>query len=62
MNAYSIAHEQWAWDIRQEPAVIDVFAKVWGTNELLVSFGELFSQHSNPLFSLSTRLIMYLFS
>ena len=28
------------WDIRAEPGVIDTFAKVWGTQELAVSFGE----------------------
>lgn len=31
-------HEQWAWDIRTEPELIKVFAKIWGTDELLVSF------------------------
>lgn len=29
------------WDIRQEPGVLDAFAKVWGTDELLVSFDSL---------------------
>jgi len=29
--------EQFAWDIRSEPGVIDAFAKIWGTQELLVS-------------------------
>ncbi|KAI9637511.1 uncharacterized protein MKK02DRAFT_23915 [Dioszegia hungarica] len=33
-------HEQFAWDIRGEPGVINAFAKIWGTDELLVSFGE----------------------
>lgn len=37
-NGYSCGHEQYAWDIRQEPGVIDAFARVWNTNELLVSF------------------------
>ncbi|ORY27108.1 hypothetical protein BCR39DRAFT_560206 [Naematelia encephala] len=35
---YGVAHEQFAWDIRTEPAVIDAFAQIWGTDELLVSF------------------------
>lgn len=39
-HRYGVAHEQFAWDIRSEPAVIDVFASIWGTEELLVSFGE----------------------
>lgn len=29
------------WDARQEPGVIDAFAKIWGTDELLVSFDSL---------------------
>ena len=38
-NRHASGHEQWVWDIRSEPAVIDVFAKLWGTEELFVSFG-----------------------
>jgi hypothetical protein len=38
-NRYGCGHEQFAWDIRSEPALIDVFAQIWGTDELLVSFG-----------------------
>ncbi|GFZ48378.1 hypothetical protein JCM24511_06126 [Saitozyma sp. JCM 24511] len=33
-----IGHEQFLWDLRCEQAVIDVFATIWGTDELLVSF------------------------
>lgn len=29
------------WDARLEPGVIDAFAKLWGTEELLVSFDAL---------------------
>lgn len=35
---HSLGHEAFMWKIRQEPAVIDAFAKCWGTDELLVSF------------------------
>ncbi|WVQ77343.1 hypothetical protein IAR50_007027 [Cryptococcus sp. DSM 104548] len=35
---YGIGHEQFAWDLRTEDALIDVFAQIWGTDELLVSF------------------------
>jgi hypothetical protein len=38
-NRHGCGHEQFAWDLRSEPAVIDVFAKIWGTEELLVSPG-----------------------
>jgi hypothetical protein len=31
--------EQFCWDIRSEPEVIKTFAKIWGTEELLVSVG-----------------------
>ncbi|WOO83354.1 uncharacterized protein LOC62_05G006881 [Vanrija pseudolonga] len=37
-HRYGVGHEQFAWDIRSEPGVIDVFAKLWGTDELTVSY------------------------
>ena len=30
--------EAFLWRIRQEPKVIEAFAKLWGTDELVVSF------------------------
>lgn len=36
-SSYGSGHEQYAWDIRQEPLIIDAFAKIWGTTELLCS-------------------------
>ena len=39
-NRYGVAHEQWMWDLKSEPAIVDVFAQIWGTNELLASFGK----------------------
>ncbi|KAM0258908.1 hypothetical protein ACHAQJ_003564 [Trichoderma viride] len=38
---YGVVHERFMWEARQEPGVIDAFAKVWGTDELLVSFDSL---------------------
>jgi hypothetical protein len=35
---YGIAHEQFTWDIRCEPGVVDAFAKVYDTPDLIVSF------------------------
>ncbi|KAK3337597.1 hypothetical protein B0T19DRAFT_455480 [Cercophora scortea] len=35
---YCAGHEAWAWELRSEPGVIEPFAKLWGTDELLVSF------------------------
>ncbi|PMD37067.1 hypothetical protein L207DRAFT_396061, partial [Hyaloscypha variabilis F] len=35
---YCAAHEAWMWEARSEQGVIDSFAKLWGTGELLVSF------------------------
>ncbi|TDZ16494.1 hypothetical protein Cob_v010732 [Colletotrichum orbiculare MAFF 240422] len=40
-NHYGVVHEKFIWDIRLEPGIIDVFAKVWGTDELIVSFDAL---------------------
>jgi hypothetical protein len=38
-NRHGVQHEQWVWDIRSEPGLVNVFAQIWGTDELLVSFG-----------------------
>ncbi|CAK44625.1 hypothetical protein CBS115989_1788 [Aspergillus niger] len=35
---FSAAHEKYVWDVRCEPDVIAPFAKLWGTDELVVSF------------------------
>ncbi|UQC89020.1 uncharacterized protein CLUP02_14548 [Colletotrichum lupini] len=37
-SAYGASHEQMAWEARMEPSVIDVFEKLWETNELITSF------------------------
>ncbi|WRT66777.1 uncharacterized protein IL334_003740 [Kwoniella shivajii] len=37
-HGYGFAHEEFVWDIRCETGVIDAFAKVWGTDELITSF------------------------
>ncbi|CDK26256.1 unnamed protein product [Kuraishia capsulata CBS 1993] len=35
---YSCIHEDFAWEVRTEPGVLESFAKLWNTEELLVSF------------------------
>lgn len=35
---YGVTHEQWVWDIRGEPGVVDTFAKVYDDEDLIVSF------------------------
>jgi hypothetical protein len=40
-NAYGVSHEKFMWDARLEDGVVDAFAKIWGTRELLVSFDAL---------------------
>ncbi|CZR52805.1 uncharacterized protein PAC_02682 [Phialocephala subalpina] len=35
---FAAAHEKYVWDARCEPGVIEHFARLWGTDELLVSF------------------------
>ncbi|ORY32186.1 hypothetical protein BCR39DRAFT_504505 [Naematelia encephala] len=37
-NQYCCAHEDWVWRVRCEPAVLECFKELWGTDELLVSF------------------------
>ena len=39
ISRYGIGHEQFVWDLRSEPGLIDKFEEVWGTRELLVSYG-----------------------
>ncbi|KAJ5621819.1 hypothetical protein N7528_005051 [Penicillium herquei] len=38
-NRYGVAHEQFVWDLRSEESLVDKFAQIWGTDELLVSYG-----------------------
>ncbi|GKT40261.1 uncharacterized protein ColSpa_00442 [Colletotrichum spaethianum] len=40
-HSYGVAHEKFMWDARLESGVIEAFAKIWGTEELLVSFDSL---------------------
>jgi hypothetical protein len=35
---YHCAHTNFSWNIRQDPRVVDCFARIWGTDELLTSF------------------------
>jgi hypothetical protein len=37
-HGYGIAHEQFVWDIRQEPGVVETFEKVYQDKDLIVSF------------------------
>ncbi|KAK2731705.1 phytanoyl- dioxygenase [Colletotrichum kahawae] len=37
-NHYGVVHEKFMWDIRLEPGVVDIFSKIWNTDELIVSF------------------------
>lgn len=37
-NRYGIGHEQFVWDIKSEPALINTFEMLWGTQELVVSY------------------------
>ncbi|KAI0163386.1 hypothetical protein BJ166DRAFT_526207 [Pestalotiopsis sp. NC0098] len=36
--AYGSTHEKMAWEARTEPAIIEIFEKLWGTRELITSF------------------------
>jgi hypothetical protein len=38
---YSVVHEKFMWEARMEPGVLEAFHKVWGTDQLLVSFDSL---------------------
>ncbi|KAI5200103.1 hypothetical protein E4T39_05850 [Aureobasidium subglaciale] len=38
LQAYGATHESFTWDVRQEPAVIDVFAHLYQDQDLICSF------------------------
>jgi hypothetical protein len=38
IQAYGAPHENFTWGVRSEPAIIDVFATLFGTQDLLTSF------------------------
>ena len=38
---YSVVHEKFMWEARTEPKILDAFAQIWGSDELLVSFDAL---------------------
>jgi hypothetical protein len=40
-HSYGVAHERFMWEARMEPGVLDAFALLWGTDQLLVSFDSL---------------------
>jgi hypothetical protein len=35
---YGVCHENFVWQVRQEPGVYGAFEKVYGTEDLIVSF------------------------
>jgi hypothetical protein len=35
---YGATHENFVWEARMEPGVIDVFSKLWETRKLIVAF------------------------
>jgi hypothetical protein len=37
-HGYSVSHEKFVWDARLELGVLNAFAKIWNTDELIVSF------------------------
>jgi len=37
-HGYRVPHEDFVWEARTEPGVLDAYTKLWGTDELLVSF------------------------
>ena len=37
-SQYGVGHEQFLWDLRTEPTIVDKFAKIWGTEALLANY------------------------
>lgn len=40
-STYGVVHEKFMWNARMEPGVLNAFAHLWGTEDLLVSFDAL---------------------
>jgi hypothetical protein len=38
-SSFSFAHAQFVWDCKAEPGVRKIFATIWGTDRLTVSYG-----------------------
>lgn len=38
LQHWQIGHAQFVWELRQNPKIIEIFRKFWGTDDLLVSF------------------------
>ncbi|OJJ44458.1 hypothetical protein ASPZODRAFT_135283 [Penicilliopsis zonata CBS 506.65] len=38
---YGVSHEKFMWEARMEPGVVEAFSRIWGTDQLLVSFDAL---------------------
>lgn len=38
---YGVVHERFMWEARMEPGILEAFKKIWGTDQLLVSFDSL---------------------
>ncbi|KAK9807834.1 hypothetical protein WJX72_010581 [[Myrmecia] bisecta] len=38
VNTLEVSHQDFVWQVRKHPRVVQVFAELWGTNELLTSF------------------------
>ncbi|KAK7734774.1 hypothetical protein SLS63_004194 [Diaporthe eres] len=37
-NRYSVGHEAFVWKIRSQPKILEAFAQLWGTGDLIASF------------------------
>ncbi|KAJ9137882.1 Phytanoyl-dioxygenase [Pleurostoma richardsiae] len=37
-HGYAVSHEKFFWEARTEPKIVESFAKLWATDDLLVSF------------------------
>lgn len=37
------------WDLKSEPGLIEKFAQIWGTEELLVSYGKMSTANCLPI-------------
>ncbi|OJZ85436.1 hypothetical protein ASPFODRAFT_165485 [Aspergillus luchuensis CBS 106.47] len=37
-SRYGVGHEQFVWDLKSEPGLVEKWEQIWGTRELLVSF------------------------
>ena len=56
-----VGHQDFVWELRKDPRIVEVFEAMLGTNELLTSFdGCAYTYHHSHSFSCAVSLLLVL--